>query len=648
VGLGGWIKDKAGDAGGAIKDTVDDAGEFLEDAVEDGKETLGSVVNSGAHGLGDLLDEVGLDGAGDYVDARGDDFADMMGADVAEMQLGETDDPKQLIHGEAGKIDEVVGHLKKFASAMNSAATGLSGIDTGGWTGGAAEGYKSIASSQPGKWRTAGSAMSDAASAFSAYASTVTWAQGKAKEAIARYEKGQKASEQAVKDYNAKVRTYNDGVNAGKTVEELPDKPGPFVDPGTADMDAAEQTLKDARTQRDEAADRARASISSATEGAPQEPEFTDRVAADVGDFYQVQQVWNAHMLGGALKATGEVVKFARTLNPTDPYNLRNPAAYVEGLSNTITGLIHTANHPTEVVSAIIGSGWTTDPAEALGKLIPTIVGTAASGGAGGAAAVTSRLGTRTVVHGAESAAERAALRHLDDLPSSGRVYDTFDDATHTTRFAPEQLPDPGLSKALDDIGWTREDAIEKIHTPVRDLSAADRAALNQLRDSYPTPDASTVMQKVLTPDQYDSYMLETSHKPDFRPDGIGGSMTRAGDTSHLGTPDALRDGLRLDYPNSPFGAGDGNSHVIRFTTPDPVEAPRHTDLGGPGAYDGWKEPFTGNGFTKAHDDVIPEWQPVDGRPVRMDPGAEMWETLDDGTQRLVGVLEDGQWVPVG
>jgi hypothetical protein len=78
------------------------------------------------------------------------------------------------------------------------------------------------------------------------------------------------------------------------------------------------------------------------------------------------------------------------------------------------------------------------------------------------------------------------------------------------------------------------------------------------------------------------------------------------------------------------------------------VEAPRHTDLGGPGAYDGWKEPFTGNGFTKAHDDVIPEWQPVDGRPVRMDPGAEMWETLDDGTQRLVGVLEDGQWVPVG
>ncbi len=649
MGIGGWIKDKAEDAGGAVKDKVDDAGEYLEDAVEDGKETLGGLVNTGAHGLGNVLDEVGLDGAADFVDERGDDFADMMGADVAETQLGDTDDAKQLIHGEAGKIDEVSGHLEKFASSMNSAATGLSGIDTGGWTGGAAEGYKSIASSQPGKWRTAGSAMSDAASAWSSYASTVTWAQGKAKEAITQYEKGKKASETAVDSYNTKVRTYNAGVDAGKTVEELPEKPGPFVDPGQADMEAAQQTLTDARTQRDEAADRARSSITSATSGAPQEPEFTDRVAAGVGDVYQMQQVWGAHATAGAFKATGEVVKFARGLNPTDPYNMRHPAAYLEGLSNTATGLIHTANHPTEVVSAIIGSGWTTDPAEAFGKLIPTIVGTVATGGAGGAAAVTARVGSRTAV----SAAERAAIRGLDDLPDAGRVYDTFDDATHTTRFAPEQLSDgAGLSKALDDVGWSRQDLLDKIHTPTGDLSTADRAALNQVRDTVPVPDANTVMQKVITPEQYDRYMLDTHHSPNFSPDGVGGSMTRAGDTAHLGTPDALRDGLRLDYPNSPFQPGDGSSHVIRFTSPDHVEVPRTSDMGGSGRYDGWDEPFTGNGYTKADGDVVPEWQPspneVGVRVVNMDDGAEMWEVLDNGTQRLAGVLKDGEWVPVG
>ena len=31
-----------------------------------------------------------------------------------------------------------------------------------------------------------------------------------------------------------------------------------------------------------------------------------------------------------------------------------------------------------------------------------------------------------------------------------------------------------------------------------------------------------------------------------------------------------------------------------------------------------------------------------------MRDGAEMWETLDDGTQRLVAVLRDGEWIPQG
>lgn len=444
MGLGRWIEDK-----------VDDAGEYLQGAYEDGKEDLGGLVNSGDHGLGGLLEEVGLEGASDFVDARGDDFADSMGAGVAEMELGETQDAKQVVHGEVARIEEVVTHLEKFASSMNSAATGLSGIDTGGWTGAAAERYESIASAQPGKWRTAGSAMSDAASAWSAYASTGTWAQGKAREAIVEYEKAKLASEAAVDAYNTKVKLYNAGVDAKKSVEELPDRPGPFLDPGQADMEAAQQSVTSARSQRDEAAERAQSSIRAATSGAPQEPEFTDRMGANIGDVYQMQQVMSAHATAGAFKATGEVVKFARGLNPTDPYNMRNPAAYVEGLSNTATGLIHTANHPTEVVSAIIGAGWTTDPAEAFGKLIPTIVGTAATGGAGGAAAVTSRIGTRTAVNAAESAAQRSALRVADDVPSThtgsmddlvkATTKDPVDLATGTVLLAQIDVELPGL-----------------------------------------------------------------------------------------------------------------------------------------------------------------------------------------------------------
>ena len=33
---------------------------------------------------------------------------------------------------------------------------------------------------------------------------------------------------------------------------------------------------------------------------------------------------------------------------------------------------------------------------------------------------------------------------------------------------------------------------------------------------------------------------------------------------------------------------------------------------------------------------------------VTMREGAEMWEVLDDGSQRLVAVLKDEHWVPQG
>ena len=47
----------------------------------------------------------------------------------------------------------------------------------------------------------------------------------------------------------------------------------------------------------------------------------------------------------------------------------------------------------------------------------------------------------------------------------------------------------------------------------------------------------------------------------------------------------------------------------------------------------------------KSSDDVIPEYFATG---TRMRDGAEMWEVLDDGTQRLVAVLRGGAWTPKG
>ncbi|MCW2819549.1 MAG: hypothetical protein JWR42_2336 [Marmoricola sp.] len=415
MGLGDWLKDKA-----------DDAGDWAENAFEEGKKTVGGWVDDGSSAVADVLDRVGLEGAADFVENTGDDIADSLGDEVAERQLGDTEDPKQLVHGEVERIHEVATHLTSFSTSMASAATGLAGIDAGGWTGSAADGFEAKLSAQPGKWRTAADACGDAAKAWTAYASTVTWAQGQARSAIQQYDRGKKASDAAVKAHNDKVDTWNRAVAAGTPTDQMPADPGTFTDPGKAEMEAAQHTLDQARKQRDEAAQRAASTIRAATAGAPQEPAFTDRMAADASDALQAREVMGAHVLGGIVKGTGGLVKFVRGLNPTDPYNMRHPAAYLEGLSNTATGLIHTANHPVEAVSAIIGSGWTTDPAEAFGELLPNLVGTIGTDGAGAAASVATRVAERGAVdalergatRGLEDAAERGATRGLDDLPT--------------------------------------------------------------------------------------------------------------------------------------------------------------------------------------------------------------------------------------
>ena len=67
---------------------------------------------------------------------------------------------------------------------------------------------------------------------------------------------------------------------------------------------------------------------------------------------------------------------------------------------------------------------------------------------------------------------------------------------------------------------------------------------------------------------------------------------------------------------------------------------------------EGGRVPFTGNGFTKSGDDVIPEYAVPRGETVTIREGAEMWEITDSGSQRLVAVLRtlDGEpaWIPQG
>lgn len=235
-----------------------------------------------------------------------------------------------------------------------------------------------------------------------------------------------------------------------------------------------------------------------------------------------------------------------------------------------------------------------------------------------------------------------------------------MDGSSHTTTFAPEQLEgNQRIIDAMTDNGVSKGEFNDLVTTPTDELTPPDRDLVNDVRDDIADPDGNTVMQKVIPPAYYDDVKGFIQSRADdyimdsqdwLATDRVGGAVTVAGDTAHLGTPAQIYDGLRLDYSGSPFGPDDAGTHVIRFQAdmhfPAEYETPRNSVMGGNGAFDSWTDPFTGNGFTKAANDVIPEYIAQD---VTMREGAEMWEVLDDGTQRLVAVLnKDKEWIPQG
>lgn len=229
--------------------------------------------------------------------------------------------------------------------------------------------------------------------ALDGYADTVKWAQGRAQEAIGLYKKGKKASEQAVEAYNKRVDAYNAAIKADKD-------PGPpleqFKDPGRSDIQSARQILADARRQRDEAGRVATQAVTAALKHAPAEPPPLDRLESDALDGYGAVNTEVLHFTGGVIKGSAGLINFVRGLNPQDPYNITHPADYLQHVSMTLSGLVSTAAHPERVPEALIDS-FKKDPSEALGRLVPQLIGTDGAGLAVGGLRTAVREGWRPV-----------------------------------------------------------------------------------------------------------------------------------------------------------------------------------------------------------------------------------------------------------
>lgn len=395
--------------GDFISDVTPDS---VENAIEDGVEWAGNRVEDAGNWTADRLQDVGWESGADWVREQSRSVANRMGAEVDELDLGQTEDKTKLIYGSPSKVTATADKLRAFQTAFDDAGDGLKGLDSSRLKGETAEALRTAVSTQPPKWYAAADACAKALGALDAFAGTITWAQAQAQTAIDKWKEGVKASEDAaeahrkkVDGYNAAVDRYNAQPADKRDPASLPPRPAAtFEDPGKKLMQEAQDILAEARKQRNSAAETARTAVRAARDMAPQKPSYAEQLAGGFQEF----QIMGDHVGGGIIKGTAGILNFVRSVNPVDPYNITHPAEYATSLNSLAAGLIVAANDPVGTGKQMV-SDFMKDPAEGFGRLIPDLALTAATGG-GGAAVKGIRI--------AEEAADAARARKLvDDAP---------------------------------------------------------------------------------------------------------------------------------------------------------------------------------------------------------------------------------------
>ncbi|MGW0177286.1 putative T7SS-secreted protein [Rhodococcus sp. NPDC003322] len=400
----------------AAKGTIDDAGDFLTDTAESGTETLGQAVDSGLDRAARFARDLGADTIADTLTGLGDRVADITGGAVDELELGQTDDPRELVRGDPAAIGEAVSTLAEMASGIALTGDSLAAIDTAGWTGSASDAFDSVYDKQPGLWRAASDAMTTAGNCLTSWGHAVAAAQARAADAVVLWREAELARAASA--------------TAG----------GEVTDTWSEAKDTATEILRGARAERDGAAIRIASQLAAATESAPTEPPFTDRVFADVADLHGVAQMAEANFTSGLVTSVSGIVGFVRQVNPTDPYNLSHPAEYAESMSALVAGLFVAASDPGAVVEGML-TDFRENPFEVLGGLTGDAVLTVATGGVGGAGVAAVR-GAERIADVADGIADAARLaERVPEVHRPGAIPDTARPEIPEAHAAPQTEP---------------------------------------------------------------------------------------------------------------------------------------------------------------------------------------------------------------
>lgn len=200
------------------------------------------------------------------------------------VDLGSTTDPVALVPGSVSTLADLVWQLRDYGDALVAAGDGLATINTdAGWSGEAADAFHEAYQAQPKRWRTGGDSFHETADALDRFASTLSWAQARAAEAIELYAKGEQETAQACSSYDTQVAQHQADADAAARSGAPQPLPVPaFSDPGEMTRASARELLESARDQLRGAGDTAKQTIATARDRAPEEPSRWDRAGAAI------------------------------------------------------------------------------------------------------------------------------------------------------------------------------------------------------------------------------------------------------------------------------------------------------------------------------------------------------------------------------
>jgi hypothetical protein len=610
---------------------LDNLVQDADDIYHDTERLLGQGIDGLAHGAGAVLDSVGLRGAGDAVRHWGDEVADQLGATPDEKSLGQTHDPRELVHGDPGAMRDRAGKLNGFHDSFQSAGEGLRGMSVGNFTGRMADAYHHAVETEYPKWLTAADASTAGAKALTDLAEAVEWAQGRAAEAIRVWDEAQRKHDEW-------QQKHDDYVNGDSDTD-------PGEDPGPALRQQANDVLTAAREHRNSAAASAASALNNAAGEAPPLPPPSQRLLDDAEDVYNTAGMFDSHMVVGLAQAGTGLVRLVRTVDPTNPYNLAHPAQYVANVAGVDAGLVKMAAHPDELIKGFIGTGWKDDPGQATGHFLANLI----PFGPKGTGMVRSLL-SDTLESGARGAARDGLEGGVRDFATHTPHVPEAPHAVEPPRAAPsEHAPvEPGPTAGVHDAPAPAE------HPPIERAPEPEPAPA----EPGPAPAEHTAPPAEQAPPVEHTAPTEPAARPeppadhgpalDFQQHGPPGGTEHASPLDRGPAPEPLSEPARppetsqppaATEPAGPHGGDDGGPGPSGppSETVKPVEPPADSHSGTP-AQDA---PAAPHGGTE-----------VDGRPHApdgTDPGHPRGDGLVDGGEHRpppAAHLPDGEKAP--